>query len=134
MGSRRIQGNLKIANKRKNCALVVDGEIDFATDDPKSYALILDGAMHIKQEQNAVIAIKGLDCFNEGQKIVPKRPDEIDRDFKKDPESYKIRGYASNLRLEEMYTMTKGWNGGETGDGDLKGGGTFKIKEKKEKS
>lgn len=62
---------------------------------------------------------------------MPKRPDEIDREFRNDdPESYKIRGYSSNLRLEEMYKMTESWNGGATGDGDLKGGGTFKIKEK----
>lgn len=124
--ARRINGDLVLDNQKKNCALVLDGDIQFEGDG-NNEAMILDGAIHIKQTQDP-ITIKGLDCFNEGQKIVQLSPNECGR--KTDPESYNIRKYGANVSLQDMYTRNSSWDGAGRDDGDLTNGGTFKIKAK----
>lgn len=129
--SKKIEGNIVIKNQRKKCALVLEDNVLFVGEGGD--ALVLDGAIRIKAQDSKKtdpVVIKGLDCFNEGQKIVSLSKEDIQRDFKEDVESYQIRLYGPTLKLQNMFTLTQSWEGAGKMAGELNGGGTFTIKEK----
>jgi len=131
--AQKIHGNIVIKNERKKCALVLEDNVEFHSDGGDAISMVLDGAIRIKAEdrkKDDPVIIKGLDCFNEGQKVVALSKEDIQRDFKDDIESYQIRLYGPTLKLQNMFTLTQSWEGVGKTQGELNGGGTFTIKEK----